>query len=512
MEFLIKAFALSFICSAALAQGEGLAVYEGAPFTPVNGLDDVFLKSIEGKNLAPGRLCSDSVFLRRAWLDVTGAIPTPEDAEKFLEKKGKHKREKLIDELLAGAEYSEYAAFKFADIFKIKAEFPINLWPNAAQAYHKYFTVSLDANKPYDVLARELLCSNGSNFKEPAVNFYRAMQGRGAPLCAASACAAFMGVRFDKLDERTQAEFSKFFSKVSYKDTKEWKEEIVYLNPLDKKGFDAEFFGEKITVPDGADPREYFYSALVKHPLFAKNFANRVYGRLTGNYLTGDPDDMLNAEVFNPQMLDYLAGYFVKSGYDVKKLYELILKSNNYAQSSIIDEDEKTVCENFLRYRARQLEAEVLIDAICRATGTTEVYSSMIPEPYTTMPTNRRAVTIPDGSISTPFLELFGKSQRDTGLEMERDSSASVSQRLHLLNSSHIRNKLERSPTIKPLIEGELWESVDGVYMLFLSRHPSKAESDYIRKAFRSGKLKRNEFLRDVAWALMNSEEFLNRH
>ena len=60
----------------------------------------------------------------------------------------------------------------------------------------------------------------------------------------------------------------------------------------------------------------------------------------------------------------------------------------------------------------------MLIDAICQVTGTTEKYSSAIPEPFTFMPNGQRAVALPDGSITSPFLETFGRPPRDTGLRV----------------------------------------------------------------------------------------------
>ena len=67
---------------------------------------------------------------------------------------------------------------KWGDVLRIKAEFPVNLWPNAAQAYHRWVRASIAENKPYDKFARELLTSSGSNFRVGPVNFYRAIQNR----------------------------------------------------------------------------------------------------------------------------------------------------------------------------------------------------------------------------------------------------------------------------------------------------------------------------------------------
>ena len=88
----------------------------------------------------------------------------------------------------------------------------------------------------------------------------------------------------------------------------------------------------------------------------------------------------------------------------------------------------------------------MLIDALCQITGTTEQYSSIIPEPYTFMPEDQRAVALADASITSPFLEKFGRSSRDTGLESDRNNRPTAAQRLHMLNSSHVRRKIETEP------------------------------------------------------------------
>ena len=93
----------------------------------------------------------------------------------------------------------------------------------------------------------------------------------------------------------------------------------------------------------------------------------------------------------------------------------------------------------------------MLIDAICQITGTTEKYSSPIPEPFTFIPEDQRSIALADGSITSSFLEMFGRPPRDTGLESERNNRPTAAQRLHLLNSSHIQRKIEQSPKLQRL-------------------------------------------------------------
>jgi hypothetical protein len=146
----------------------------------------------------------------------------------------------------------------------------------------------------------------------------------------------------------------------------------------------------------------------------------------------------------------------------------------------------------------------VLIDAICQLTGTFERYSSIIPEPFTFLPDGTRAVALPDGSITSSFLEMFGRPPRDTGLEEERNNKLTAAQALHLLNSNHLRNKLKQGPGLKDLLSKAKGseETTELLYLAILSRRPTNTEK-YMVMGLSS---------RDAAWALVNTDEFLFRH
>ncbi len=157
----------------------------------------------------------------------------------------------------------------------------------------------------------------------------------------------------------------------------------------------------------------------------------------------------------------------------------------------------------------RRLDAEVLIDAICQITGTTETYMSIIPEPFTFLPDHQRAIALPDGSITSSFLEMFGRPARDSGMESERNNRLTAGQALHMLNSNHIRNKLKKGPGIKAILNqaSNPTEAAELVYLTILSRRPSPDELSTATQlcSYSSG-------TRDLIWALINSDEFLFRH
>jgi hypothetical protein len=188
-------------------------------------IDRTVFARLRQEKIEPANLCSDAVFLRRVYIDVIGTLPTAEEAQQFLNDTSADKRRELIDQLLERDEFADYWALKWCDLLRVKAEFPINLWPNAVQAYHRWIKTALKANMPYDEFARSILCSSGSNFREGQVNFYRSAQSRKPESLARAVALTFMGTRTDQWPPEKLQEMAVFFSYLGYKKTSEWKED-----------------------------------------------------------------------------------------------------------------------------------------------------------------------------------------------------------------------------------------------------------------------------------------------
>jgi hypothetical protein len=468
--------------------------------------------------IRPAQLCSDAVFLRRAFLDTIGTLPTAREAAEFLENPAPAKRVALIDRLLEREEFADYWAMKWADVLRIKSEFPINLWPNAVQAYHRWIRTAIRDNVPYDRFARELLTSSGSNFRVPTVNFYRALQSREPEAIAKAVALTFMATRAEKWPGPRLSGMAAFFSRIGYKATREWKEEIVFfdgtrlLPPANGAVFPD---GRPARIAENQDPREVFADWLVaaENPWFARAAVNRIWAWLLGRGIVHEPDDLREDNPpANPALLSYLERELVGSKYNLKHIYRLILNSGTYQLSAIPGSNRAEAAVHFASYPLRRLDAEVLIDAICAITGTAEEYSSAIPEPYTYMPEGQRSIALPDASIGSAFLDLFGRPPRDSGLESERNNHATASQRLHLLNSSHVQNKIQQSAKLRTAIGENPPNTVSTLYLSILSRYPSAEETRLAAAYVQSFQGNRWGAVVDIAWALINSAEFLYRH
>jgi hypothetical protein len=603
--WLITLFAAVTGSGTLLAEEPAGNVFESpGTLVPVTQIDKLVAANLTPLGIQPV-LCSDAVFVRRVYLDVIGILPTAAEARSFISDPDvANKRRKLIDQLLVRDEFADFWAMRWGDVLRIKAEFPVNLWPNAAQTYHRWVRAALAANQPYDQFARELLTSSGSNFRVGPVNFYRAIQNRQPDGIAAAVALTLMGTRTDSWPAGQLQGMAAFFSQIGYKPTSEWKEEHVFWDPLgtsttagntapgraalapapptpagatpppppappavvtpppaERPRFATFPDGRKIELPLDRDPRDVFADWLLasNNPWFARNISNRVWAWLLGRGIIHEADDIRpDNPPSNPALLAYLEGELVAARYDLKHLYRLILNSQTYQFSSMPRFQTPAAVANFASYPLRRMDAEVLIDAINRITGATDLYTSAIPEPFTYIPEDAPAVALPDGSITSPFLALFGRSARATGMLSERDNKPVPAQWLHLLNSSHIQRKLEQSANLKALLEPSRKpaEIVEELYLTILSRLPTPEETQTIAdyglvqpvkagawkkpppaaqpaaanparpgnransaKPGKPGKpvvppavMKRREDWQDLAWALINSTEFLYLH
>jgi hypothetical protein len=536
-----------------------------------NPIDEPVMAALQAKGISPSERCSDEVFIRRVFLDVIGTLPTSAEVRAFLSDPAPGKRATLIDDLLQRPEFAEYWGLKWGDLLRIKAEFPSNLWPNAVQAYDRWIRDSLRQNKPYDQFARELLTASGSNFRAPPSNFYRPFQDRSPRQIAETVALVFMGIRLGnaELTEDQIQEFSAFFAKIGYKGTEEWKEEIVFFNP---SGCLTNFVTGKVVVPRTPNGRVYYLPAdqdprvafakwltAPDNPWFAKGIVNRIWFWLLGRGVVHEPDDMRPSNPASSlELLTLLERELISNKYDLKSVYRLILNSNTYQRSSLPNAGNAADETGFSHYRLRRLDAEPLLDAINQITGTGEKYTSSIPEPFTFLPDDQRAISLADGSIELPFLELFGRPARNTSYESERTALPSMFQAQCMLNSSQIQKKIERSSVLMKLAKGfkargggggkgitagakgkgdgkgkstqqsgvvgglkkpfEVLEPVndtelvDELYLRILSRFPTEQERQKAGNYLASVKRKPAESVCDLAWALINSTEFIMKH
>mgnify|MGYP000858754076 CR=1 FL=1 len=472
----------------------GGSIYEKpAPVRIVSEIDRALAKDWEQNGIAVPAEASDAVMVRRLHLGLAGRLPTPKEARDYIASTAPDKREQLIDRLLASDGFADYWAMHWSDALRVKSEFPINLWPNAVYGYHRRIRKFLADNEPYNHFARALLTAEGSNFRTPEANFYRATADRSAAGIAAVVVQTFLGGRFEALPEAERKLWTDRFAPVRFKKTKEWKEEIVYWD-ID---------------PSGADSRGPVADAVLSHPEFSRTAVNRAWGWLFGRGLRPENDGELPV---NPPLLDALAAEFERSGYDFRALCRNIVNSAAYRAAPFGESPEADL--HFAAFPVQRLDAEVLDDAISDLSGIPSRYSSVIPEPFTYLPPEQRSVDIADGSITSSFLILFGRPARDSGLLSERNNSVTASQRLQLFNSGELYRKLGRIAQREEMKKLPMPKRIEELYWLFYSRPPTAGETRTLLDFFDRLPKGREKwtFPQEICWILVNSREFLYQH
>ena len=443
--------------------------------------------------------CSDEVFLRRAYLTVTGALPTPKEVVDFLDSPAESKREALIDKLIQSELGLKYMQMRWGDILRIKSEFPSNLWPNGVQAYNRWIYEQLMNNVPYDKMVRDLLISAGSNFRAPAANFYRGFQKRTSKNIYDNINLLFLGNR-EVTDNGNIC-----FQQIKYKSTKEWKEEIVYLDIHKRVPNQLIELDDSTTIklqPD-TDWREPYVSWLTSpnNRRFAEVMANRMWYWVFGKGIIHEPDDWrYDNPPSDPQLLKELTDYFIAQKFDLRALMKKILLSEQFNSAD--------------NYTPQRLPAEVIVDAIASVTGIWSTYTSRVPEPFTVYPPKTRSTHLGDATVSSSELELFGKVSRDVSLESQRNNNITSRQLLYLMNSSALESRIRKSQVLQRIYlqSTDIEQLAQRITLLVLSRRATKDEVALYSQYMAQNNLPLMEAAIDIMWMQINSNEFLYNH
>ncbi len=498
-------------------------------FKPNNKIDELVLARLRKLGIPPSPLSDDTEFIRRVFLDAIGTLPTPDEVRKFISDTDPKKREKLIDALLQRPEFVDFWTLKWGDLLRVKRDFPIHLWDKGVWNFHRFIQESIATNKPYDQFVRELLLSSGSGYRKGVANFYRSVPEREPRTWAETVSTVFMGVRidcarchshpFEPWSQNDHHGLAAFFAKVGIKDLPEWGEQMVFFNANGnfrhtKTGeiVKPKFLGSSQPLDiDGVDTIKVFADWLTspENPYFARNIVNRIWFWLFGRGIVHEPDDFRASNPpSNPELLDYLAQELVSSGYNLRHIFRLILTSRTYQTSSRANEWNKSeqAIVHFARYPVKRLMAEQLLDAVSQVCEH--------PEKFHGLPLGYRAIQLPDSRISSYFLDLFGRPQRDIPCECERKSETALQHALYLISGEHLERKVRESQRIKRLLQsGASDEAImDELWLAAFSRFPTEEEKQKTLNYVREREKQKDQAWQDVLWALLNTKEFLFNH
>ena len=507
-----------------------------------NFVDEEVLKQLAVLHLPPAQAANDATFLRRAFLDTIGKLPTADEVRAFLTNPAPDKRDQLIDDLLARDEFVDYWTYQWSDLLLVNGT---RLRPAAVKAFYTWIHDQVKANTPWDKFAQQIVLAKGSSIENGATNFYALHQGPED--MSENVSQAFLGLSIGcakchnhPLEKWTNDQYYAMANMFARVHAKGWGGEgrngdgvrTVFVSSRGdliqpSKGVPqspAPLDGEPLPTDSDQDRREELAKWLTSpdNPYFARAITNRVWAKYLGVGLVDPVDDLrLSNPASNEELLKEATKFLVDHHYDLKSLMRAILQSNTYQASSQPAESSRDDSRYYSHYYPRRLIAEVALDGISQVSAEpTEFTQIEFPgadvEKTTFYPKGTRALQLYDSAVTSRFLRTFGRNQRAITCECERSNEPSLVQALHISNGDTIRAKLTaKDGKVESLAKGDqpLYRVIEELYLSALSRYPTDDEVAKLLEATSNRAAdKRRECIEDLFWAVLSSREFMFNH
>ena len=336
-----------------------------------NYIDQLVNERLQLLQISPAETCSDSVFLRRVSLDLTGLLPTSDQAHVFLNNKDSDKRKQLIDDLLESREFSRFQSLQMADLFRVT---PKTLTDGRAALFANWISEAIQQNRPFDQVTRDLLTATGDSSTVPPANYYAALDTTENTI--ETTAQIFMGSRiqcakchnhpFENWTQDDYYQIGAVFNRIQ-------RDEGV-IKMSDSGEIEHPRTG-RIMKPWGGgtneDRRTKFADWLTspKNPFFARVIVNRIWAHLLGKGIVEPVDDFRSSNPpSNVALLDALAADLVSSDFDRRHIFRVICNSQVYQRQTQVNKFNEDDVDNFSHSKVRLLSAEQLNDAIAYVT------------------------------------------------------------------------------------------------------------------------------------------------
>jgi hypothetical protein len=496
-----------------------------------NFIDELAAAKFRELGIEPSPLCDDATFVRRAYLDAIGTLPTVEETKAFLESAAPDKRQKLIDRLLGltgdpaldtyNDAYAAWWALKWSDLLRNNSN---DLGDQGMWAMHNWIRESLRTNKPFDRFVRELITARGSIYSIGPANYFRIH--KDSSMLAEATAQLFLGVRlecakchhhpFEKYSQDDYYGMAAFFARTGTKNSEEFglfgREQIVMTRdsgdvrhprgnaivppkPLDGPAADHPL-DRRVPLAD--------WLAAKDNAFFSRSVVNRYMSYLLGRGLVDPVDDLRSTNPpTNPALMDALAKHFADSSFDLKQLIRVIMNSRLYQLDSQPTAANAGDSKFYSHFPVKRQPAEALLDAIDQVTA--------MRTKHRNLPLGTRAIELPDAEYPDYFLNTFAKPRRVSVCECERAPDPNLAQALHTLNGGVVAIKIRdaKSRATSLANSGKPHEEiVDELYLAALCRLPSDEERQATRELLAEAS-NPGEFYQDLLWALINSKQFL---
>lgn len=490
------------------------------------------------EQVRPAPQATDSEFIRRVSLDLTGKIPPVSDVRQFLADNSTDKRKRYIDRLLSSPGFVVHFTTLWRNILIPEANANL-LGRQQIPEFESWLRAQLRQNVAYDEMVRQIINAPFNTTTDTGTSdsgfaaglspraFYLSKQLKPENL-AASTSRAFLGVRiecaqchdhpFDSWKQEQFWKFAAFYANIDQGQQNNPPGTAILREvtgkpqikiPDTNRLVDATFLNG--SQPDWAQPQisprrelsEWITS--LQNPYFARATANRVWSLFFGRGLVDPVDDFSTANpASHPELLDLLAGSFQKQGYDLKYLIRAITNSQTYQRSSRQTDPSQNRAEWYGKMATRGLSAEQIFASLVQATGFFQQTTDTIP-------------LLATPGANTPQSEIYDLFQSDA--ENQLDPQATILQALAMMNGAFITNatSLEQSDVFTAIVEFPEQtdeQRIEAFYLSTLSRIPTSREVSRLKTylASTNSEEEKTEAYANLFWALLNSSEFLLNH
>ncbi|HCD01162.1 MAG TPA: S-layer protein, partial [Planctomycetaceae bacterium] len=497
-------------------------------FPIANLIDRHVQRKLKTLGVAPSAVCDDAKFLRRVTLHLAGRIPRPDDIEAFLADGSPRKRAKLVSRLLASPDYADTFAQKWSALLRNKRRGQKDRIAGTI-TFHRWIRNAIASGMPFDRFVRSILTATGNVSVSPPAQWYAEV--RYLDRYVDDTAQVFLGLRIGcarchhhPFENFTQGDYyglAAFFTRIGRREgigvAERRAKETVFIkaagsvkhpvtgNVVKPHGLG----GPDLEVPPYADPRHRLvdWMATRENPYFARAFVNRMWAHCFGRGLVEPIDDMrVTNPATNPRLLDALANEFVDSGFNMRRVLELITTSTTYQLDSSANVDNLDETQGHSRFYPQRLSAEMLLDSIDQVTSR--------PTAYGGLPVGTRAMQLPDENYSNQFLKLFGRPPRESACECERTAAPSLSQSLFTLNDSFLLGKIFDAKSragVLATADGDHAARIRRLFLVALSRPATSIEVEKAVKYVVSESDAKTAYS-NLMWALINTKEFQYNH
>ncbi|MGF1579829.1 MAG: DUF1549 domain-containing protein [Gemmataceae bacterium] len=531
-----------------------LTVFAGSAFADDKPLyqriDELIAAKTPDFSQLAAPIATDEEFLRRIYLDLTGTIPSVKEARAFLQDKSPKKREKLIDKLLASAQFG----YHMADVFDVLLiERRTDRLVNQG-TWNTYLRTSFAKNKPYDQLVSEILAADGFEKNSIAPSkFYLSRNGEPHQITK-DVSRLFLGMNLQCAQchdhplvkayrmDHYYGIFA-FYNRSYIFNDRSRKRSVYAEKAIGEVSFESVFDPtvKKSTgprLPDGMpikEPKLPQDKQYIKAPgkkqagipkfsrrdqiskllaskgneRFRRAAANRFWALLMGRGIVHPVDfDHPENPPSHPELLDLLASEFASMDFDIKSFLKQLTLTKTYQRSSQMPTGKPIPSDStFALAQLRPLSPEQLAWTTMQATGLTDVEVSRLGKKVT-----EAAVRARLGRNVGSFVRVFGGQPGDPA---DLGFQATLDQTLFIRNGPTIRGWLApRTGTLTSrLLKLKNHDAIaEELFLSILTRRPTAAEKQYVTVFLKRNPSNRSQAFQEMAWALIASAEFRFNH